>query len=430
MLRRWLALMVALALGPLAMSFSSSAGAAPSGSGRYIVVLKDRASVADLAGTASRLGATVERRFPALRTVVVSLPTGRLSALARDPRVAYVTPDRRVGLHSLDQASVAPTAPTGVTRIGAAPDNGTGTEVSPNRPEKPAAVAVVDTGISNRPDLNVAGGYDCSGAGDFSDANGHGTHVAGIIAGKGLPGVVGVSPGTPLYAVRVFDASGSGPLSNVICGLNWVSHHAAVNNIRALNLSLSEPGSDDRFCGDTNHDPLHLAVCDLTGGQVVVVTAAGDKGEDLVKAIPASYNEVVAVTAMADFDGQPGGKAPEATCGDGGRDDTAADFSNYGAAGKRDQDHVIAAPGVCITSDWNDGGTHTLSGTAMAAAHVSGLVARCYDSNRCAGKDNTQVVDKLRKDAAERPAGTGFVGDPQQPITGKYYGNLLWVRGY
>jgi len=431
MLRRRLALLVALGLGPLALSICSSATAATPVPGRYIVVLKGRAPVADFAGTASRLGATVERSFPELHAVVVSLPTDRLPALAGDPMVAYVTPDRRVALRPLERASVAPTTPTGVMRIGAGPDNGTGTSVSPNRPERTTAVAVVDTGISNRSDLNVAGGYDCSGAGDFSDANGHGTHVAGIIGGKGLPGVVGVSPGTPLYAVRVFDASGSGPLSNVICGLNWVSDHATANRIKAVNLSLSEPGSDDRFCGNTNQDPLHLAVCELAGSQIVVVTAAGDHGEDLATSIPASYNEVVAVTAMADFDGRPGGKAPEATCRDGGRDDTAAHFSDYAAAGRRDQDHVIAAPGVCIASDWNDGGTKALSGTSMAAAHVSGLVARCFDSDACSGKDGPQVIDKLRTDAAERPEGTGFDGDTSRPITDRYYGNLVWDRrGY
>jgi subtilisin len=228
----------------------------------------------------------------------------------------------------------------------------------------------------------------------------------------------------------VFDDSGSGDVSNVICGLNWVVEHATADNIKVVNLSLGEPGSTDGHCGYDNNDPLHTAVCQLADGGVTVVAAAGNESENLAKSIPAAYHEVVAVTAMADFDGQPGGKAPQATCEDGGRDDTAADFSDYAAPGTRNQDHTIAAPGVCITSDWKDGGTNTISGTSMAAPHVTGLVARCYDSDACSGKDAYQVIDKLRKDAAERPTGSGFVGDTGQPIAGKYYGNLAWDRGY
>ena len=81
-----------------------------------------------------------------------------------------------------------------------------------------------------RPDLNVVGGFDCAtgdllgtllgGGSTTKDSNGHGTHVSGTVAAKDTGmGVVGVSPGTPLYAVRVFSSFGSGSLSNVVCGL-------------------------------------------------------------------------------------------------------------------------------------------------------------------------------------------------------------------
>src|SRR5207237_6506298 len=161
----------------------------------------------------------------------------RVASLRNDPRVAFVTADRPV--HVLDNQAKSTGSvdgvPTGVMRIGAAPLAGVATV------EKKAAVAIVDTGIMPRPDLNIVGGYDCAhdllgdllgGGGGTKDNNGHGTHVSGIVAARDTgQGVVGVSPGTPLYAVRVFSSLGAGSLSNVICGLDWVATNAAANNI-------------------------------------------------------------------------------------------------------------------------------------------------------------------------------------------------------
>jgi subtilisin len=141
---------------------------------------------------------------------------------------------------------------------------------------------------------------------------------------------------------------------------------------------------------------------------------------------------VLAVTAMADFDGKPGGLASTAACSDAGQeqDDTAASFSDYAATGSADARHTIAAPGVCITSTWNDGGTATISGTSMASPHVAGLVARCIDAGPCAGMTPAQIVAKLQADAAARPADQGFLGDTHKPVPGKYYGNLADDLGY
>jgi subtilisin family serine protease len=287
----------------------------------------------------------------------------------------------------------------------------------------------------NRPDLNVVGGYDCSSSsrdrsGSTADNNGHGTHVAGIVADKGIPGVIGVSPGTPLYAVRVFGSNGAGDLSAVICGLNWVAQNAAADNIKVVNMSLGGQGSNDGNCGNTDQDPLHTAVCRVNAAGVTVVAAAGNDGENLANSTPAAYDEVLTVTAMADFDGKPGGLAPTAPCSDGGHDDAAADFSDYAVPGSPDADHVIAAPGACITSTWNDGKTKSLSGTSMASPHVAGLVARCIDAGPCAGMTPAQIIAKLRADAAARPADQGFLGDTHKPIDGKYYGNLADDLGY
>jgi subtilisin family serine protease len=436
----------------MALSFSSVAGGSVLGIGRYIVVLKDPSSVSAVADTATGLGATVDSLFGAVDSLVVSMPLLSLSRLQHDPRVAYVTADRPVRL--LDSGTSAtpatgPAVPTGVARIGAAPAlNPDGTLAVPTGPAKKAAVALLDTGIMPRADLNVVGGHDCSpppgflgglfgggsgggGDGTTTDNNGHGTHVAGIVADKGIPGVVGVSPGTPLYAVRVFGADGSGDLSGVICGLNWVADNAAADNIKVVNMSLGGAGTDDGSCGATDQDAFHAAVCRVTAAGVTVVAAAGNDGGDLAKSTPAAYDEVLAVTAMADFDGKPGGLFQGAsTCSSKGTDDTAADFSDYAAPGSADADHTIAAPGVCITSTWNDGGTQTISGTSMASPHVAGLVARCIDAGPCAGLTPAQIITKLRADAAARPAAEGFLGDTHKPIDGKYYGNLADALGY
>ena len=449
MLRRWLVAVLALCLAPLAFSLSSVAGGSVLGTGRYIVVLKDSTSAPDVAARATGLGATVDSLLSGVDTLVVSLPLVRLATLRRDPRVAYVTPDRAVrvldGAAGVTAHTAAPpagtttTVPTGVARIGAG---------APTTGKAKAAVALLDTGVMDRPDLNVVGGYDCApkgllgGGGLFgggtsdasgipSDSNGHGTHVAGIVADKGIPGVVGVSPGTPLYAVRVFGANGAGNISSVICGLNWVADNAAKDNIKVVNMSLGGEGTDDGHCGTTDQDAFHAAVCKVSAAGVTVVVAAGNEGGDLAQSTPAAYDEVLAVTAMADYDGQPGGLfSGTPSCSSKDADDSAASFSDYAVPGSADANHTIAAPGVCITSTWNDGGTETISGTSMASPHIAGLVARCIDAGPCAGLTPAQIITKLRTDAAARPAADGFLGDTHRPVDGKYYGDLAIATGY
>jgi subtilisin family serine protease len=168
----------------------------------------------------------------------------------------------------------------------------------------------------------------------------------------------------------------------------------------------------------------------VTKAGVTVVAAAGNDGADMAGSTPAAYPEVLTVTAIDDFDGKPGGQAATPSCKDAHRDDTAAAFSDYATPGSSEVNHTIAAPGVCITSTWNDGGTKTISGTSMASPHVAGLVARCIDAGPCAGMTPAQIIAKLRADAASRPADQGFSGDPNHPIDGRYYGYLATDVGY
>jgi|SRR5581483_6838009 len=442
MCRRVLAFLIVLCVGPVVMSGGARGATAVPAAGRYLVVVKDGASPADVVAAVQRLGATVDRFFATMRTAVVSLPDEGVAALRGDPRVAYVAPDRIVHILATAVPALGRPWPTGVARIGVTPLSDHQSAAGGSTPAaRRTAVALLDTGVMPRSDLNVVGGVDCSagssddggrgGDGTTADRNGHGTHVAGIVGDQGPPGVVGVSPGTPLYAVRVFGADGSGPISDVICGLDWVAAHAAAAHIKVANLSLGGPGSDDGQCGRTDHDPFHAAICRVTAAGVTVVAAAGNDGDDMANSTPAAYREVLAVTAMADFDGRPGGLgSPPLDCATSDRDDVVAHYSDYAVPGSANEAHTIAAPGDCITAAWNDGRTKTLSGTSMAAPHVAGLVARCIDAGRCAGLSPAEIIARLRSDGAGRPAAEGFRGDPNQALPGKYFGYLATDTGY
>ncbi len=384
-----------------------------------IVVLRDDADPHTVANDHARdHAADVSFVYAhALSGYAAHVPAGRLAALARDPRVAFISEDRAV------QASDghAGELPFGVDRI----QGELSTKAGANN--STPAIAVIDTGSGPHSDLNIAGGKNCSTGKSFNDGNGHGTHVAGTIAAKtNGTGVVGVLPGAPIYSVRVLDNRGSGTWSSVICGIDWVAANAASLGIKVANMSLGGGGSDDGNCGNTNGDALHKAICRSVGAGVTYVAAGGNDASDLKGFVPAAYDEVLSVTAMADFNGRAGGGAA-ATCR-ADVDDTAADFSNF-ATLESDKAHTIAAPGVCIKSTWKGGGYKTISGTSMASPHAAGTAALCIASGACAPLTPTQIIQKLRSDAAVQPAADGFAEDANS-TSAKYYGNLVYAGGY
>jgi subtilisin len=423
-IRALLPLVLALALAVPAVAASSGAV------GRYIVVLRDGASPAAVANEhATKFGASVSHVYvAALHGYAATIPNARLADVRADARVAFVSADREVH-------AIAQTLPTGINRIEGdlsrqLSGNGSGTVSG-------LAVAVIDTGSGPHTDLNIAGGVNCSTgrASNFNDGNGHGTHVAGTIGAKDdANGVVGVAPGVPIYSVRVLNNAGSGSWASVACGIDWVTANHTSLGIKVANMSLGGSGSDDGNCGNSNNDALHKAICGSVAAGVTYVVAAGNSNADFAGFVPAAYNEVLTVTAEADFNGQPGGGAA-ATCRTD-VDETPADFSNFTIAGSSDVGHTIAAPGVCILSTWKGGGYNTISGTSMASPHVAGTAALCIASGGCSGSP-ANVITRLRGDAAARPAGYGFVGDPNNPLTSGgpnpktlYYGYLVYAGGY
>ena len=398
----------------LAGSRVTMMGQEPQASSRNVIVVfyDDERDVDGLAAEHGRAyGAEVSARYhSALKGYAATIPQARIDDVRRDPRVAFVSDDREVEAY-------AQTLPTGVDRI----DGELSSHYSSN--SWGTAVAVIDTGSGPHADLNIAGGVNCQSGKSFNDGNGHGTHVAGTIgATNNGSGVVGVAPGIPIYSVRVLDNRGSGRFSNIICGIDWVTKNAAILNIKVANMSLGGAGTDDGNCGNTNGDAMHKAICSSVVAGVTYVVAAGNDGANMAGSVPASYNEVLSVTAVADFDGQPGGVGA-ATCR-ADVDDTAADFSNFATPGSPDEGHTIAAPGVCIYSTWKGGGYNTISGTSMASPHAAGTAALCIATGKCPGAPSA-VIGRLRADALGQPSGYGFDGDPTTPGAGKYYGYLL-----
>jgi subtilisin family serine protease len=362
---------------------------------QYIVVFKD--TVADPAGKARGLaaqhGLTLLQTYShALKGFAAVVPPARLARLQADPDVAYINQDQVVTIDTQ-------TLPTGINRI----DGELSSTVSGNGSGSvDVDVAVIDTGIDlDHPDLNVVGGKNCSTGRRYDDGNGHGTHVAGTIAAKDdNQGVVGVAPNARLWAVRVLNNAGSGSWSSVICGVDWVTANAST--IEVANMSLGGSGSEPAGSGCSTGDALHDAICRSVAAGVTYVVAAGNESDDAKNHVPAAYDEVITVSALADFNGQPGGGAAPTCRSD--VDDTFADFSNYGA------DIDLIAPGVCILSTWKGGGYTTISGTSMATPHVAGAAALYKASHPGASpaqvKSALQSAGNLNWNNVDDPDGT------------------------
>ncbi|MPY78276.1 MAG: S8 family serine peptidase [Actinophytocola sp.] len=365
--------------GATAVPAQTAAAHTPGGElDSYIVVLKsgiDAASVAQqqmgaLGGTLGHVYSSALNGYSAKLTEVAR------QQLAANPAVDYIQRDRPV--HATAQST-----PTGIDRADA--DQSPTAAIDGVDQRVDADVAVIDTGADmDHPDLNVyeAGAKNCSTLSlSPEDQHGHGTHVAGTIgAVDDTNGVVGMAPGARIWPVKVLNALGSGTTSDVVCGIDYVAAHS--DQIEVANMSLGGEGSDDGDCGNTNGDAEHQAICSAVAAGVTFVVAAGNNSADAKDFVPAAYDEVITVSALADFNGQPGGGAAPTCRND--VDDTFADFSNYG------EDVDVIAPGVCIESTWLDGGYNTISGTSMASPHAAGAAALYTANNPSASPEQVK----------------------------------------
>jgi len=301
---------------------------------------------------AARHGGQVDHVYEtALRGFAATIPQQAAARLARDPRIAYYEPDgiaHAIGRPDATRKPVnVPPPPQvtdwGVTRVCAPSTTG----LCPT-PDVGRIAWIIDTGIDlDHPDLNVDVGQSRSFVRTKTtpdDGNGHGTHVAGIIAAKNNgTHTVGVAAGAPVVAVRVLDSGGSGLWSWVIAGVNYVAENAASTDV--ANMSL----------GGSFNQSVNTAVTNASNNSCPFTVAAGNESDDAAYYSPAS-----ASTSNTD-------RVYTISATDSS--DNFAWFSNWG-----DLTVDFAAPGVSILSLWKGGGTKTLSGTSMAAPHVAGLL--------------------------------------------------------
>jgi subtilisin family serine protease len=394
---------------------------APEATDSYIVVLED--SVNHPGRVAQRHAVNRDADLDnvyrtALKGYAAEMTPADKEAVERDPAVAYV--ERDVVMHTFSQQT-----PRGVQRIYGS-SNSTLDIDEMDDVQVNADVAIIDTGVDwGHPDLRVVERTNCISAtsntcvnNQGDDGNGHGTHVAGTVGALDNSfGVVGVAPGARLWAVKAGNNKGAFDMSDVISGVEWISERAG--QIEVTNMSL---GCDPGKCEEIGQ-ALHEAIEESIDAGVVYVVAAGNynlpvvNGKirvadgvghtqvfDIEPSIPASFPEVITVSALADFDGSAGAKGT-APCEYGMRvkvkydppitgtpyyyyddDDSLAGFSNWG------EPVDVAAPGTCIDSTYKHGEYAQLSGTSMAAPHVAGAAAILASVNNPSTAGDVQAI--------------------------------------
>ena len=324
-----------------------------------------------------------------------------IDALAKDPRVAYIEQDQQV--QAFFQG-----LPTGINRVDA--------DLSPTRSGDGtggvnADIAILDTGIDfSHPDLNVyVQKTFVSGTSSANDDNGHGTHIAGIAAAKDNGyGVVGVAPGARLWAIKVLDSTGSGFISDIIAGIDYIAQYSSLVDV--ANLSFG--------CQCKSY-ALDSAINNAVAKGITFVVAAGNAHTDASTFSPANNPNVIAVSAIADSDGRCGRVGPSTSYG---RDDSFASFSNYGPAVD------MAAPGVNILSTYKGGSYAFMSGTSMATPYVVGAAA-LYKATVNPYASPLTVKNALQSQGSKISTmcdGNGhgyFTGDPDP-----YHEPLLYAR--
>ncbi|MFI0731968.1 S8 family peptidase [Streptomyces sp. NPDC021225] len=309
--------------------------------GSYIVLLKGGRSIkaaAEGKDLAQRYGGTLRRSYDsAVNGFSASgLTETEAKRLAADPAVDKVVQNHRF---TIDATQDNPPS-WGLDRIDQTDTEGDKKYTYPDAAGEGVTAYVIDTGVRvSHEDFGgrAVSGFDAiDNDDDADDGHGHGTHVAGTIAGAEH----GVAKKAKIVAVRVLDDQGSGTTEQVVAGIDWVTENHQGPSV--ANMSL----------GGTADDALDAAVQKAIDSGITFAVAAGNESTDAGQGSPARVKDAITVASSTDADEQ-------------------SDFSNYG-------DIVdLYAPGSDITSDWNTGddATNTISGTSMATPHVVGAAA-------------------------------------------------------
>ncbi len=316
--------------------------------GEYIVVLKDSAaslsyersgapSTASVANTMARsYGLDVSYTYShVLRGFVAKADEKALVELLMDSRVAYVEENGVVSISQTTQNN----ATWGLDRVDQRDRPLNGTYVYDTNASN-VYTYVIDTGV--RPTHNDFGGRVISGFTAISDGrgsndcNGHGTHVAGTVAGA----TWGVAKSAVIVPIRVLGCNGSGTNAGVIAGMDWVT----ANHVKPAVANMSLGGG-----ASTTTDS---AVTRMRNAGVTVVVAAGNENQNACNVSPARSSSAITVGSTTSSDAR-------------------SSFSNWGSCVD------IMAPGSSITAPWytSNTATNTISGTSMASPHVAGIAA-------------------------------------------------------
>jgi serine protease AprX len=392
-----------------------------------VIVTTTRPLSVESEGRLRSLGGALRRRFARLDGFAANVPVRALrdlSGLAGAGRISFDS-EVRVA-NDLNYVTVGAGAVGGSSGVSGSGLDGSG-----------VTVAVVDSGIANHPDLSgrILGEVEIVGREKgFADYFGHGTHVAGIIAGDGRSSsdsksfrrLNGIAPKAKLLSVRVLGADGSGRVSDVLAGIDWVLQHREEFGIRVLNLSLGHPVEESY-----RTDPLCLALERAWAAGIVVVVSAGNAGRDGYATINSPGNHPALITVGASNNAGTSERA----------DDLLASYSSRGPSYL---DHVVkpdlVAPGNRTVSLRAAGSTldaafpdlrvkvgefrndparagddsvyFRLSGSSMAAGVVSGMAALMIQADPAITPDTVKA--RLMKSAEKRleldifSAGSGF----------------------
>ncbi len=392
------------------------------------------------------------QRLALVNGYVAEVPNDALAALAADPDVAGVHLDRPVG------ALLSPASGQGAgnaQRASARAGDFTGAGIG---------VAVIDSGLTPWHDdlarvdagralvgQRVVGFADFTSGGTevppssgspstVSDTYGHGTHVAGIVAGSGHDSdgqFAGVAPGAHLLVLKVLDGDGRGYVSDVIRAIDFAVVSRARFNLRVINLSIGAPVLESYTT-----DPLTLAALRAVEAGMVVVAAAGNFGKNLEEQIqyggitaPGNAPWVLTVGAYTHM-GTPD-PGDDRVAGYSSRGPTAFDFSakpDIVAPGTRivslnDEGSVLSLRNPQDLVTGTDGGAYpylTLSGTSMAAPVVSGVVARMLQANPALTPNAVKAL--LQYTATVTPGvdllsqGAGFLNNDAAVSLAHFYG--------
>jgi len=352
-----LALFFALALAEVATLRYADSPTAVAGS--YIVVLKEELDALDRDAhilslkdqiLSSRANAEVTWVYGIgkFKGFAARLTPELLKAELAHPDVQYIEQDQTVSINY--QKAASPRAEDVITQTGATwgLDRTSKRNLPLNQQYKYNASAgentdvyVIDTGVQTTHqefEGRAAWAFSAYPNEPNTDANGHGTHVAGTIAGV----TYGIAKKAQIFAVKVLSASGSGTVATVVAGINYVTQNKRATRSSVANMSL----------GGGISDALDQAVRESLAANVLYAIAAGNSNANACTGSPSRVAEAVVVGATTDTDAR-------------------ASFSNYGNC------VAVFAPGQSITSAWigSNSAINTISGTSMASPHVAGVLA-------------------------------------------------------